>query len=363
MSYSAVQESSQPKVWQSLDILRFLAAIAVLVWHYQNFSPVKANNIEELTSYQPLSNFFPLFYSHGFLAVQFFWTLSGFVLAHTYIKRDKSSFIRNRFARLYPLHLITLLVVFILQFYSNSNFGKSQIYESNDGKHFVLNLLFIPSIGLEDGFSFNGPAWSVTLELCAYLLFYLTLVCGRSGQISLILVFVTFGLSLWMHDSTNLIIDCIFFFNCGVLVQVFFTKFSRAVSLVSSVSLFTFFLLAKLYLNSKGISIYAIDLYLYSLFFCGLLLVAVLIERRFELMFDKRKTLIQFLGNLTFSSYMWHVPIQILVLVIAESKGISLQENLDSPLFLAGYLSITLIVARLSFIYIENPLRRHIRRP
>ena len=52
-------------------------------------------------------------YSHGFLSVQAFWIISEYVLSKSYLNRkwEIFDFLRNRFARLYPLHIFTLLVI------------------------------------------------------------------------------------------------------------------------------------------------------------------------------------------------------------------------------------------------------------
>jgi peptidoglycan/LPS O-acetylase OafA/YrhL len=349
------------KIWRSLDILRFFAALAVLVWHYQNFFSELSVDTYSVSSEQPMQILFRLFYTHGFLAVQFFWTLSGFVLAHRYLNQDRRRFIRNRFARLYPLHLITLIAVLTLQLISNHLFGDSQIYAHNDAFHFLLNLLFIPAIGLEDGVSFNGPVWSVTLEFFAYIVFYLSLIARRSFLFSCISAFLTLVVSLWMRDTTNLILDCIFFFNCGVLAYVCFIRFSKNMLILSFAVLTSVFFILKLIFGFNEIQMYSLDLYLYSLIFCSFIFAGVLLETSFPHTFQNLKSHIQFLGDLTYSSYLWHVPIQILVLLIAKSSTFDLRELLESPIGLIIYVLLTFFVARISFVYIERPLRELIR--
>ena len=82
------------------------------------------------------------------------------------------TFFINRFSRLYPLHFITLLIVLILQIiYQNLN-ENYFVYENNDIYHLFLQLLFISNWGFEKGYSFNGPIWSVSIELIVYFIFY-----------------------------------------------------------------------------------------------------------------------------------------------------------------------------------------------
>ena len=153
-----------------LDFLRGVAALSILVWHYQHFYYVEAGITLRLNrSDQPFFDILSVFYLYGLFAVQFFWGLSGFVLAHTYFKASKAagpkSFLISRFARLYPLHFITLLCIAALQVLSFYKFGHYQIYTVNDLYHFILNLFFISFWGLQSDFSFNAPIWSVSAEI------------------------------------------------------------------------------------------------------------------------------------------------------------------------------------------------------
>ena len=112
----------------SIELLRFISAFMVLVWHYQQFylpyNPF--SNLEIILSSRSIQPFYKLlniFYNFGNKGVDFFFIISGFVFAHVYLsKYNKASFktfFVNRLARLYPLHLLTLLVVLLLQTYSN----------------------------------------------------------------------------------------------------------------------------------------------------------------------------------------------------------------------------------------------------
>ncbi|MBL8581747.1 MAG: acyltransferase, partial [Rhizobiaceae bacterium] len=132
--------------YTAVDLLRGLAALAVLLWHYQHFwfppagQPATLPPLVQL----PLSGTLWPFYLYGHYAVQLFWVISGFVFAAVYAGRRPSaaSFFGARFARLYPLHFVTLLLVAVLQFWSISALGYFQIYLYNDLYHFVLNVFF-----------------------------------------------------------------------------------------------------------------------------------------------------------------------------------------------------------------------------
>ena len=92
-----------PAVIHSLTSLRFLAAAWVVFFHFKEFFPDTALQESRFAGY-------------GFLGVDFFFVLSGFVLAHVYLPKvreqrfDYWSFLVRRIGRIYPLHVLTLAV-------------------------------------------------------------------------------------------------------------------------------------------------------------------------------------------------------------------------------------------------------------
>jgi peptidoglycan/LPS O-acetylase OafA/YrhL len=174
----AVQNHTQR--FYLLDILRGLASFSVLIWHYQhfffdNFKLRPGFNRAEQPGYLILKPF----YEYGDFAVYLFFILSGFVFFSVYsegIARGSVSlktFVWNRFSRLYPLHLLTLLLTALLQFDYYRHFNSYFVYQYNDLKHFILQLGFISYWGLQDGHSFNGPIWSVSVEVLLYAVFFI----------------------------------------------------------------------------------------------------------------------------------------------------------------------------------------------
>src|SRR5882672_6997435 len=106
-----MQPNSQiPGHLHSLDALRGIAALAVVAFHYSNFFTVgNALPASFNVSDQPFYGMVPLIYKSGWLAVDLFFTLSGFVFFWLYSARvsDRSvsagKFFLLRFSRLYPL--------------------------------------------------------------------------------------------------------------------------------------------------------------------------------------------------------------------------------------------------------------------
>ncbi len=108
-----------------------------------------------------------------YLAVDFFFVLSGFVLSHVYSERLAAGmsvfgFMRVRLVRLYPLYLVGLLVGFGLSLVQVIRWGMHPA--ETLGPPLVLNLLMLPSpLGLT--YPFDAPAWSLFFELVANVVF------------------------------------------------------------------------------------------------------------------------------------------------------------------------------------------------
>ena len=164
---------------KSLTGLRGYAALWVCLHHYHY-----GDYAGELNWYLKLAK-------QGSWGVIIFFVLSGFIMAYVYqswfregcSRREYWHFMFIRFARVYPLHLLTLLLW--LGFCVIGFIG----YNQNDTAYtFVLNLLLLHAWGFTDAISWNQPSWSISTELFCYLVFpfWIAKVCQlNSRQISL----------------------------------------------------------------------------------------------------------------------------------------------------------------------------------
>jgi peptidoglycan/LPS O-acetylase OafA/YrhL len=111
----------------------------------------------------------------GNLAVDLFFLLSGFVIALNYGDRlsgdwrAAGDFLFRRFARIYPLHLL-ILAGFAAYAGAAILFGSARL-EAQDGGYFLASLFLVQNWGFLPRLEWNVPAWSISTEACAYLLF------------------------------------------------------------------------------------------------------------------------------------------------------------------------------------------------
>jgi peptidoglycan/LPS O-acetylase OafA/YrhL len=177
MKESNLKEQTRP-YFTVLDGLRGLAAIVVLFFHY-----TEAIFVDDYETN---------FIGHGFMAVDFFFILSGFVIAYAYDDRMKKigvmAFFRNRLIRLEPMVIIGTLVgvaFYLLHPYYHT------IAEAGWGNIFIAALagiFMLPSVDLPycwgSIFPFNSPQWSLLSEYSISIA-YAFILC-RIGKKTLI---------------------------------------------------------------------------------------------------------------------------------------------------------------------------------
>lgn len=162
-------EMRLPTKLPSLTSLRAFAALFVFVFHLNSagiitFAPAKL----------------------GYSGVAFFFVLSGFLLAWA-DRRGSSSpqFYLRRFARIYPAHLLMLVVVLCLPDGDGARGPLPTLL------HLLLIQAWVPDFAYT--YSLNGVAWSLSCELAFYLLFPLLILVTRGRSIGT-LAFISFGL-------------------------------------------------------------------------------------------------------------------------------------------------------------------------
>ncbi len=342
------------KKYYGIEILRFFTSLSVLFYHYRHFfGPYNSTsnlNYPEISSSLPFYKSLNLIYDHGIFGVHVFYTISGFVFAYIYLRNEErikaKEFFINRFARLYPLHFATLLLVLILQTISYLNFNSSQIIENNDTYHFILNLFFISSWGFENGHSYNAPIWSVSVEIAIYIIFFLTLSIIKKYKIFSVIVL---SILLLIIDKVKiydtLFLECARLFFSGTLVY-YLTKLK--IKEIIFLALSIFLLIFSFMGNFK------------TFVFCpSLVLFFVSIEKYISS--GNVQKYFRDLGNLTYSLYLLHLPVQISILIIFKLFNFSESIFVTNYFFFAFFIFL-IIIANYTFRLYEKRLNDLIRK-
>ena len=139
---------------EQLTFTRFLAAISIVIYHFgEKIFPFNLDSTSFL-------------FKQANIGVSYFFILSGFVMIIAYSKKGNINFIdyiRKRFARLYPVYALAILLLFLLKLLIPSS--------SIDYQGLLLNLTLLQSWIPAKALSFNYPGWSLSVEMFFYITF------------------------------------------------------------------------------------------------------------------------------------------------------------------------------------------------
>lgn len=348
-----------------LDALRGIAALGVVVWHYGvHFGAT------------PLELPLLPFYNAGFLFVDFFFVLSGYVISRAFWREPRQSRlganILARIARMYPLHLAMLLLVAALlaclpAASTNPDFNQA----NNDLKHFLLNLLLLNQSGLQEGWSFNTPAWSISAELIVnvvFLAFIFMRPRARIGCATLVAAAVI-GLALfrsrpYIQDQfvfgwldVNLV-RCGLGFLAGVVAYWLIHRLGFARTLAAAPRSSTFLGAASLLALGTTMIVSGrhppIAHYLASIAMATGCVVFVPFAPLLRHLLRHR--MLTYLGDISYSIYLTHYPLQLAV-YLAGALGLVVLDFDSAPTLLA-FVAAVIALSAASHRYIEMPAQK-----
>lgn len=181
-----------------LDGLRGIAALAVVIFHFMEWVFPDYNQN---------------FIGHGFLAVDFFFCLSGFVMGYAYDNRMRQMGLKNfftlRLIRLHPLVVLGSvlgLTGFLLDPFSNAytNYNAGSILLL-----FISSIMLIPMPAMEDRafnlFGLNAPSWSLFWEYIANIMYAFILCRIKRSVLVIITILAAILLCYVSYRSGNLL--------------------------------------------------------------------------------------------------------------------------------------------------------------
>lgn len=328
--------------YATLDGIRGVAAITVVVYHLGAWS----------TQYVPL----------GYLAVDFFFALSGFVLAGAYADRLRAGLTLGRFAaerlvRLYPMYLTGFVV-------GTTTAIVPHLVDGSRGDAVALvapalfNAVGLPNLAGALLYPFNGPSWSLLLEVAVNLLFAAGLFTARRGVLVALCLFsglvLAFTLNPPLYANTgwrwdNVAVGCIrtlFSFTLGVLLSQRFAAArpgpASPWALLPPVLLGLALLIPHLHGHEAAWEFTVIALLSPALVVLG--------ARREPP--ERWRSVFTILGDVSFPLYAVHWPL--IALFVAARDRL----RLPDPALILGFCAVSLGIAALLSYTVDTPLRR-----
>lgn len=354
---------------EALESIRGVAALLVVLFHLPKWNAILLFNV--------LNN--------AYLMVDLFFVLSGFVIAHAYADKITSGkallrFQFLRFGRLYPVHLL-FLIVFVLfevaKYYAKQKMGiagpNAQPFQENTPTALVQHVFLLQAIGpTGNAITFNRPAWSISVEFYTYLLFGLSvLLCMRRKQ-WLFGLFSGVALGLLISQRTYGCEELLrgiagFFMGCMVAnsIQGQKAQLSGGFALLAVAAI-------GLFLHVKPTFDKDFDALIFIL--SAALIVSVVLASGGVVKRVLNFKLLTWLGTISYAMYMSHgavewVANQFIRVVLKKTETVVIQGNIfpalstSETLITVGLiLTVVLVVSTLVYHWVEKPCRERSRR-
>jgi len=344
---------------RSHTALRGFAALLVVMVHY---GPLlrPALDLEQYTHT----------FSRGYLWVDFFFMLSGYILCHVYAERPGSgllpalTFLWARVARIFPLHLASLLFLVTLQLVIPIVFHRE--FRVGDWSTFWLNVLNIHAWGFLTAYDWNFPSWSISAEFAAYLSF--PFICAgllRKPKFTIVAMVAAVVLLVVSMAATDLrmnwerivLLRSFPMFFLGVLLyrsRPWCQKLESPV--LTGLQLFSVFAIAiSLHYGwNDALLIAPLAMLIFSTQTDAGALGRILTIRPLVL-----------LGLWSYSIYMLHISVRIVLYELwpkLVGLPMGLSESMSAVLFFSVAIIITLIASAMSYTFFELPARMALRR-
>ncbi|EGQ8751688.1 acyltransferase [Vibrio parahaemolyticus] len=279
-----------------LDILRFSAALMVVLYHYTVFLPTKTSDFD----------IYQAFFSYGYLGVNLFFMISGFVIFLSVDGKSWSEFIASRISRLFPAYWFSVLLTFLM----------ISLYAQHIGFTLSIYELLINFTMLQDFLNVrhvDGVYWTLTIELIFYFWVFVFIIFNRLE----ILPYLTVLLSvLYLGGAYNSILEKVFimnwmpFFSSGIVFYLLL-KNNKKKEVILHISIFVNFLAALKstynhsgYLSEIGVSVQDSMLFIITLLFFLCFYIMLNLPKSIDGKFNNK--LIFTLGAITYPLYLLH---------------------------------------------------------
>jgi len=331
-----------------ITFTRFLAAMAIVISHF--------NKDMFLYKIDYISNIF----LKANVGVSYFFILSGFIMIIAYHKKDRINYFdyyKNRFARIYPLYVLGLLLYLITR-YSGFSFYKAFLY-----------LLGLQSWIPGEAMILNFPGWSISVEFLFYLLFPLLYnhfysKGNKSIWVITIIIWIVTQVicSLYAgsqyyegpHTESH---ELLYYFPLmhineflvGNLAGLFFVKNHKQKNYdVPVIVIFLLILLALIFVPlfyHNG---------LMALLFIPLIVLISKNNGTLTRIFSLKP--LEYLGEASYAVYITHIPVLYILREILEPYNL----GIDNIFWI--YMGTLIITSALFYQFIEKPLRDYLKK-
>lgn len=353
-----------------LDGLRGVAALMVIFYH-----------VFEAFATTPIDQRF----NHGYLAVDFFFILSGFVIGYAYDDRWKTmttkDFIKRRLIRLHPMVVLgAVLGVIAFCIQGCEKWDGTQVSISMVMLALLINLFLIPAVpgsgpeirGNGEMYPLNGPSWSLFFEYIGNIMYALFIRRMSTKALTALVVLAGIGLASfaifnfsgaghlgvgWTMEEYNLIggfLRVLFSFSIGLLMSRVFKPIPvKGAFWICSLAIVV--LLSMPYVGN-GEALWMNGIYDSV---CAILIFPMLVYLGASgKTTDKHSARIcKFLGDISYPLYMVHYPLIYLYFGWVKKENLTFAEAWPEALAL---VIGSIVLAYISLKLYDEPVRRYL---
>jgi peptidoglycan/LPS O-acetylase OafA/YrhL len=350
-----------------LESLRGMAALLVVFFHvpkWNSFLNVRIIN-------------------NGYLMVELFFVLSGFVIFNAYCNnikttRDLIRFQFLRFGRLYPVHILFVLVFLLIEatkYIAQSRFGivspNTQPFKQNSFTALIQQIFLVQAIGPSGHpLTFNIPAWSISVEFYTYLVFGCVVLLARNGYQYLIFSLIAIASVVLLVSAAGFgfedMLRCLGGFFIGCLTAVALKNVTLKVSRFSSAILF---LAIIAFLQFKTSKAYDVAIY----FLTAGLIGALVLQKNGVLNGVLRLKIFVWLGSISYALYMSHEAVEWVAnqifrvvlkapeVIAPSGRSIPQLSGFSAILGVSVIVILSFVVSSLVYKFVEKPWRERSR--
>ncbi|MCL1675366.1 acyltransferase family protein [Elizabethkingia meningoseptica] len=349
-----------------LDGLRGVAALTVVCFHL--FEAFATSHIDQKIN-------------HGYLAVDFFFILSGFVIGYAYDDRWKTmtakEFLKRRFIRLHPMVVIGAIIGAVMFYFQGcSVWDVSKVSIGMLLLSTLLNIFMIPSTpgieirGVGEMYPLNGPSWSLFFE-CIGNILYAFFIRKLSTKALAILVLITgcglaafaiggpygdicVGFSMTGDNMLGGSLRLLFSFSAGLLLsRIFRPVHVKGIFWIGALAIIILSAIPRLggekHLWMNGLY----DTICFAVIFPLLVYLGASAKTT-----SKTTTQVcKFLGDISYPLYMVHYPFIYLYFAWVKNKNLTFTESLPGAI---GLVVGSVLLAYLCLRVFDEPVRKYL---
>ncbi len=342
---------------KGINITKFICAIIIAcIYHYKNtFKAWKL--LDKNILLRVLADY-------GFLLVELFFIISGYLFFISYYKRIREnkigfqSFIEKRYLRIIPISAISVVVMFILQHIYYYKFEHFWIFNNNDFVNLILQMTGIQYwMNMSEG-SLNNVTWYISVLLLCYIIYYfITKKSKKYGNIiypTIVIIFI----SLLKYEVDLPIINYytergLIAFGIGIILGLVIEKSDIKKLSNCSIIVMAFILIMTVIFKKivLGYLVLFVDLIIFPIILINIIRFDFLLEK-VNLEFTEK------LSKISLGIYIWNLPLQLLFIIIVKFNNIKIDYN--NIYFFIAQIIIQILFAIFSYKVIEKIINKFI---